>query len=245
MTSRTIEDDPATDARYRLSEDQVRAYETQGYVTLDGVFDDAEVAALRDANDRLVDDLTRKHTDGPIKTTEHVFSSGTWAQVVRDARLVTPVSQLIGPNVEFHHTNARKYVPAEHTRRELHQDRVFYPHETTQFVNALIYLDDFPESGGTMRFVPGSHEAGDLDHVEGDDGLPRIPTDVCAFEESEAVPASAGDVLLMHINVVHGSDIDRATSGSLAWVGYNDPANRQLSGQAADRQGFMVSGHRP
>lgn len=96
-----------------------------------------------------------------------------------------------------------------------------------------------------MRFVPGSHADGDIDHLAGTDSLPRVPTETYEFEDAVPVPASAGDVVLMHIDIVHGSVMGDDASGSLAWVGYNDPENAQLSGQAADRTGFMVAGNRP
>lgn len=247
MSSQTLTSNPVLDDRYQISEAQIQTYREDGFVKLDGVFDKSEVAALREENDRIINGLATKHLQetSPIKTSDHVFQSGLWGQVVRDQRLVSPVSQLIGPNVEFHHTNARKWMPSEQSHRELHQDRVFYPHESTNFVNALIHLDDFPDEEGTMRFIPGSHKDGNLGHIEGENGLPQLPAEDYEFKDSVKVSAEAGDMILMHINVVHGSEIDRATAGNIVWIGYNDPSNQQLSGQAADREGFIVAGHRP
>lgn len=247
MNSQPIGAGSATDDRFRLTENQVATYERDGYLHLPDVLRASEVEALRAENDQLTDNFAGKHaSDGaPIKTSEHVFHSGVWAQLVRDRRLVTPVAQLVGPNVEFHHTNARTYLPTGSGRRELHQDHVFYPHENDRFVNALVYLDDFETADASMRFVPGSHADGEIDHLAGTDSLPRVPAKTYEFEDAVPVPASAGDVVLMHIDVVHGSVMGDDASGSLAWVGYNDPENAQLSGQAADRTGFIVAGNRP
>lgn len=247
MKSQPINAESAIDERFRLTESQVKTYECDGYLHLPDVLHTSEVDALRTENEKLTDEFVGKHAseESPVETTEHVFHSGVWSQLVRDSRLVTPVTQLVGPNVEFHHTNARTYLPTESGQRELHQDRVFYPHQNDKFVNALVYLDDFETTDASMRFVPGSHLDGKIDHLTSNNGLPRVPSEVYEFDDAVPVPASAGDIVLMHIDVVHGSVMSDDASGSLAWVGYNDPENAQLSGQAADRTGFMVAGNRP
>lgn len=247
MKSQPISAKSAINDRFRLTESQVETYERDGYLHLPDVLRTSEVDALRTGNDQLTDEFVGKHAsdESPVKTSEHVFGSGVWAQLVRDSRLVTPVIQLVGPNVEFHHTNARTYLPTESGRRELHQDRVFYPHENDQFVNVLVYFDDFETTDASMRFVPGSHLDGKINHLTSSNGLPRVPSEAYEFDDSVPIPASAGDIVLMHIDVVHGSVMSDDASGSLAWVGYNDPENAQLSGQAADRTGFMIAGNRP
>lgn len=228
----------------QLSDEEITRYNENGYLKLESVFDESELEALRAENDTLIQNADSGDDRGsaPIKTTGHPFKSGVWARAIQDPRITVPMTQLIGPNVELDHTTGRKWLPAETDeieQHDLHQDRVFYSHSAETFINAIVYLDDFPEDEGGMRFIPGSHLDGDLTHVEGDKG-PRLSEDDHTFDETVGVPANAGDVILFHINVVHGTQVARQSDpGTITWVIYNDPR------YGSEQEGVMVAGTRP
>ena len=59
------------------------------------------------------------------------------------------------------------------------------------------------------------------------------------------MPAKAGDVVLMTINTVHGSGINRSSQPRrLVRMGYRHPHNRQTGGQSIKRAGIIVAGNR-
>lgn len=231
-------------SQYRLAEGDVRSYRENGYLKLDSVFDAEEIELLREENDAVIE--TRigagPYDEVPIVTSGHIFESASWNRAIQDPRVVVPIIQLIGPNVELDHTTGRKWMPSESEQLEqhdLHQDRVFYSHDAETFINAIVYLDDFPEQEGGMRFVPGSHTGGDLEHVDGEKG-PRLPSRYYTFDDTISVPAAAGDVILFHINVVHGTQVVRHSDpGTIVWVIYDDPEH------SPDHEGIMVAGRRP
>ncbi|SDK93251.1 Ectoine hydroxylase-related dioxygenase, phytanoyl-CoA dioxygenase (PhyH) family [Natronorubrum texcoconense] len=230
--------------QYQLTDEEIDRYNENGYLKLESVFDESELEALRAENDTLIQnaDTGTDHGSAPIKTSDHLFKSGVWARAIQDPRITVPMTQLIGPNVELDHTTGRKWMPAETAeieQHDLHQDRVFYSHSAETFINAIVYLDDFPEDEGGMRFIPGSHLDGDLEHVDGEKG-PQLPETSHSFDETIGVPANAGDVILFHINVVHGTQVARQSDpGTITWVIYNDPA------YGSEQAGVMVAGSRP
>ena len=60
------------------------------------------------------------------------------------------------------------------------------------------------------------------------------------------MPAKAGDVVVFHLWTIHGSSVNHSERWRrLVRLGFRDPRNRQLAGQALGRPGIMVKGARP
>ena len=126
----------------------------------------------------------------------------------------------------------------------------FYEHEDDRFVDMLIHLDDTRHENGEIRFIDGSHKNGYLEHVRrydnGDGCTPHLRVSEHPIEATTAVPAKAGDVVCFNINTIHGSYINQTNvMRRLVRVGYRHPENHQLTGQARDTPGLMISGLRP
>src|SRR5438045_388913 len=98
---------------HTLSADQRAAYERDGYVVLPGVFGEAELAALRDESDRLVDLLVnaslalgetsprldlRTDEAGPVLLKIQPLSdvSTLFRAIANDDRLLDPMRDLLG-----------------------------------------------------------------------------------------------------------------------------------------------------
>jgi len=109
---------------------------------------------------------------------------------------------------------------------------------------------------------------GALDHVEkmpnGDHCTPHLPTDkwklevrslavdhrihcslTTSLQDTIAVPAERGDLVVFSIHTVHGSYINTTKQPRrLVRIGYRDPRNVQTAGQSFGRPGLMVQGYR-
>jgi ectoine hydroxylase-related dioxygenase (phytanoyl-CoA dioxygenase family) len=240
-------------------------FRERGYLRLEGVFDPDEVAVLSDELDRLIDEWADEHLgwegdwredyldpderEATSLITMHdlQFYSEAFRQMVEDPRLVTPVSGIVGPDVELHHTTLHGKPPDRGAPFPMHQDWAFYKHHggPYEYVDALVYLDDVPSEKGPVQFVDGSHELGALDHVEGEGQTPHLPTDEYGLEDATEVTAAAGDVLLMSYHTIHGSAQNRSNElRRLVRVGYRDPDNEQFEGQSLGREGIMVAGQK-
>lgn len=251
-----------------LSQEQIESYRENGFLRIPQVFAADEVEHLRDELDQLVQDwaTTNAGWSGPWRDVymspdveqrsklTHLhdlhFYAAAWCRAVTKPQLADAMADLLGtPNVELHHTTLHLKPPETGMPFPLHQDSPFYRHEGPAYVDAIVHLDDTNDDNGCLRFVPGSHRNGHLEHVEQVDGRPvspHLPTDEWRLEETQPVEARAGDVVAFSIYAVHGSRINRTGRWRrLVRVGYRDPANVQIAGQSLGRAGLMVSGIRP
>jgi phytanoyl-CoA hydroxylase len=58
---------------------------------------------------------------------------------------------LLGPNVELHHTTLHLKPPETGHPFPLHQDDTYYPHTDDRYIDVLVHLDDTRhENGETM-----------------------------------------------------------------------------------------------
>ena len=175
--------------------------------------------------------------------------SAAFARAVINPRLVGAVADLIGPNVELHHSTMHVKPPSTGQPFPLHQDNAFYVHGNERYVDALIHLDDTCHENGEIRFLDGSHRGGPLDHIRrtatGERCTPHLPTDRWRLADTVAVPAARGDVVLFDLFTIHGSYLNQTDRARrLVRVGYRDPDNRQVQGQSALRPGWIVAGKR-
>jgi phytanoyl-CoA hydroxylase len=249
-----------------LGEGDRAFFEANSYLRLSGVFGAAELAAMSQELDTFIDRfvvphkgwdgawreayLSEEENERSVLSTAHEMElfSAALGRAILAPRIVNAVSGLIGPDVEFHHMTLHAKGPEYGTPFPLHQDYPFYPHSDGRYVLALVHIDHADEENGCIKFLPGSHREGPLPHVSehGEAGHPHLPPEDYPFEKAVSCPAEAGDVVLFSIHSVHGSALNRTNSWRrLIRIGYRDPRNLQLRGQAYRRPGWMVAGTRP
>lgn len=246
-----------------LTREQIETYQQKGFLRIPGVYRDAEVEAMRTDLDQLLQDwaTTNAGWSGPWRqvymspdveqrsTLTHLhdlhFYSSAWNRAVANPRLTEAIADLLGePNVELHHTTLHLKPPEAGMPFPLHQDSPFYRHEGA-YIDAVVHLDDTNDENGCLRFVPGSHANGHIEHITEVDGTsvsPHLPTDLWRLDETEPVHAKAGDVVVFSIYTVHGSYINRTDRWRrLVRIGYRDPLAKQLGGQSIGRAGLYGS----
>lgn len=249
-----------------LSPEQVDFYQEHGYLRIPEVFTTAETDQLESELDRLIQEwaFTDKGWTGPwrqvymdAETEEQSklvamhdlqLYSEAWCRAVTNSNLTLAMGDLLGPNVELHHSTLHVKPPETGHPFPMHQDWAFYHHEDGRYIDALIHLTDTSHENGEIRFLDGSHKAGPLEHItETPEGpcTPHLPTDKYRLEETVAVPARRGDVVCFNIHTIHGSFINRTKEPrQIVRVGYRDPLNLQTFGQSLGRPGVMVRGYR-
>ncbi len=250
-----------------LTAEQIDYFNENGYLRIPQVYTPEEVRAMERELDQLIQDwaTTNMGWTGPWRQVymspdveqrsmlTHLhdlhFYSEAWCRAVTNPRLAEALADLLGPNVELHHTTLHIKPPETGMPFPLHQDSPFYQHEGFSYVDAIVHLDDTNDENGCLRFVPGSHRQGHIEHiteVNGEPCSPHLPTDQWRLEDTVACPAQAGDVVAFSIYTVHGSYINRTDRlRRLVRLGYRDPMNQQLAGQSLGRAGLMVRGVRP
>jgi phytanoyl-CoA hydroxylase len=249
-----------------LTPEQVEFYHEHGYLRMRGVFTTDETDELQQELERLIQEwaFTDKGWTGPwrrvymdaeteeksklVAMHDLQLYSEAWCRALTNSNLTIAMSDLLGPNVELHHSTLHVKPPETGHPFPMHQDWAFYHHEDGRYIDALVHLSDTSHENGEIRFLDGSHKEGALTHItETPEGpcTPHLPTDQYRLEDTVPVPAKRGDVVCFNIHTIHGSYINQTTEPRLiVRVGYRDPLNLQTFGQSLGRPGLMVRGYR-
>jgi phytanoyl-CoA hydroxylase len=254
---------PATE----LSPDEQKAYyEDQGYLVFPSLLSSEELAQLRAALAEVL-----READGVTETTDkfsvtptddggfsvrRIFNPTVHHQAFYDLvfnpKILDVVENLIGPNIQLHHTKLNLKPPSNREARfEWHQDYPFFPHTNFDLLAVMIYLDDSTEENGCLTIIPGSHKWGPRNHLFAKDGaFSSQLEDKGVLEDASRwlkVPVPAGGMELHHCNMLHSSTANRGTKPRSAMViQYRAADNAELGGNK-DRigNGLQVRGVNP
>jgi len=209
-----------------MTQEELDFYNHNGYVLLSGVLTAQECAGYREelhSLARRLEERNRTHdatwgsaTEGVAKGAptqlKHChdvqFHLASMSRLIVDPRITEPASQIIGPNVQLHHTKMFIKPPENGSPFPMHQDRPYFPHEKDSMIAAIVHFDDAPLEKGCVRVVPGSFKLGALEH-QGDGGW-HLPFSEFPVEGATPCPAKAGDVLFFSYMTIHGSGINQS-----------------------------------
>ncbi len=252
-----------------LTAEQVAFYKEHGWLRIPKMFTPEETAelsehlnwlidtwAVRDQGwtgpwrRQLMDEATEKKSQ-LIALHDLQYYSDAWARAVTKKTLAAAMADLLaGGPVELHHSTLHVKPPEAGHPFPMHQDWAFYKHADDRYVDVLVHLDDTRHENGEIRFLDGSHKLGMLDHIVNDPETgkgctPHLPTDRYRLEDTTAVPARAGDIVVFNILTIHGSHINATPHHRrLVRIGYKHPDNVQTEGQSKGRPGWTVWGRR-
>jgi len=129
--------------------------------------------------------------------------------------LLGAMEQLIGPELVLYHSKLMMKSAQDGTSIPWHQDWGYwrYSEREPSQVNAMLAIDAATEANGALRFVPGSHKQGPLQHqrFETSSFAIGLSTDLAAYE-SVMVELEPGDVVFFGCLVIHGSAPNRSDS---------------------------------
>jgi phytanoyl-CoA hydroxylase len=232
-------------------------YEENGFLLVEGVFDSGEVQEMRDALGRILAAVEgtaadRNHRWSGVDESLQLkgfhdlqYHDAVFTRMVAHPRLVEVLTDLIGPNVQLHHSKMLVKPPEQGAPFPMHQDQPYFPHERHSVLAASVHLDETDEENGCVYVVPGSHKLGPLD-AEGEAHTIDYP-----LESGTACPASAGDVLFFNYLTIHGSGVNRSTrTRRNVLFQYRDPADAPVLHDGVEDHvdwgmGLMVAGSNP
>jgi hypothetical protein len=217
-----------------LTQQQTDRFHADGFVTVSGAVAPDALSRLRAELDGWIEE-SRGH-DAPWGDTGYGFPrfdleaghrpddprlrrvnnpaeiSGTYETATFDSPMAGMVTDLIGPDVKFHHGKINVKLPHTESRVGLHQDFSYTPHTNDDIVTALLLLDDMTAENGPLLALPGSHRDGQVTLWHG--GHFTGQTSAAYAEEVaprlRTVTGRAGDVCLMHTSAMHGSVANRS-----------------------------------
>jgi phytanoyl-CoA hydroxylase len=246
--------------------EQRASYDEQGYLVFPELLDAAELDTLRTA---LADVL--RGAEGLTETNDTFSITGTdsggysvrrifdpiarheaFRNLVLNPKILDVVENLIGPNIQLHHTKLNLKPPSSREARfEWHQDYPFFPHTNFDLLAVMIYFDDATEENGCLTIIPGSHKWGPRNHLFAKDGAFSSQLEDKRVVEDPAhwlkVPVPAGGMELHHCNMLHSSTANRGTKPRSAMViQYRAADNVALGGNTSNSGfGLQVRGVNP
>lgn len=248
-----------------LTQKQIDFFRENGFIRLRQVYPPKELAQMSEELDYIIQtfanwnaawrgpwrekyltaDEEKKATLVAIHELQHY--SAAWTRAVTKPRLADAISALMDTDVvELHHVTLHAKPPSAGAPFPMHQDMPFYAHSDGRYIDALVHMDNADELSGCIKFLTSSYKLGPLQHITGPETAPHLPTDKFRLQDAVSVPAKAGDVVLFHLWTIHGSSVNHSGKWRrLVRLGFRDPRNKQMAGQALGRPGIIVKGIRP
>ncbi|MBP3962635.1 MULTISPECIES: phytanoyl-CoA dioxygenase family protein [Paenibacillus] len=207
-----------------ITAQDVEFYKENGYLLVKGVFNKEEIVQMRKAVDGIIDRAARANMDhnaqwqGDFLPAEELkklvlkgfhdvhYHDASFLRALSHPNMTDVLSQIIGPNVQLHHSKMLVKPPENGAAFPMHQDHPYFPHEQHTMLAASVHLDDADLENGCLHVMPGSHKWGELPHMG------RHYLNAKEYPVSDGVPcvAEAGDVLFFNYLTIHGSPANRS-----------------------------------
>jgi phytanoyl-CoA hydroxylase len=239
-------------------------YEDQGYLVFPRLLDAAELQTLRQALAEVLAEAegltesTAKFSivrSGGRSHVRRIFNPiqhhPAFHDLVFNPKIVDVVENLLGPDIQLHHTKLNLKPPAPDARFEWHQDYPFFPHTNFDLLAVMVYFDDSTEENGCLTIIPGSHKWGPRNHLFARDGAFSSQLEDKRVLEDRSrwlnVPVPAGGIELHHCTMLHSSRANRGTQPRSAMViQYRAADNVQVGGGTGHYGwGMQIRGRNP
>jgi ectoine hydroxylase-related dioxygenase (phytanoyl-CoA dioxygenase family) len=205
---------PPRGAFRRISAEQARSWDEQGYFVLEDAFDAetmARVIAEIEPFEAKVEAFLRKQPDGRMFiaraneitfTTHLVARSPFLREFARHPVFCDLVHDLIGPDVRLYWDQAVYKKPGTQAPFPWHQDNGYTFVEPQAYLTCWVALSDATEANGCPRVVPGIHRGGTLAHETTELGF------ICFDEpplEPVVAPVRAGGIVVFSSLTPHAT----------------------------------------
>ncbi len=189
----------------QLAAEQVRFYRDQGYLSPIRAFGAEEAARYR----ALLEAGERVHGLAPDQRRKMYLYLKWMDDIVRDARVLDAVEDLIGPDILVYHMTLWIKEPHTDAFVSWHQDSTYFGLSPAEHVTAWVALSPSSEESGCVQVVPGSHRRGQVPH----DQLTRsanlfVTGQTIAMAEQETLDTMVlepGEFSLHHTHTFHNS----------------------------------------
>jgi ectoine hydroxylase-related dioxygenase (phytanoyl-CoA dioxygenase family) len=229
-----------------LTAEQVEEYRSRGFVTVPGVFSEAELDPVDRYLRQNQDVIWTDKNDDPLREPHYHFAP-IYATCTAPP-LLDMIEQLLGPDLVLLYSHIMSKKPGG-LRVAWHQDGPYWHRVDPKIaVTAWIALDDATVENGCMRVIPGSHQGHrDLGQrlVDTPDLIQtrpyELPPEVVDEATAVDVVMRRGDLSLHDSYIVHGSEPNRSTGRRAALTVRYLPASARIQ-DTPDRRQFLVRG---
>lgn len=233
-----------------LTQEQIAAYNRDGYVKGLRVFSAEEIAEQRRYFDDLLAKVIAKGGNSYSISTAHL-SYGKVYDLLTHPRIVAYVKDILGDNIVGWGSHYFCKMPHDGKRVSWHQDASFWPMTPSKTVTVWLAIDDADGENACMRFVPGSHHYGHLTYHLSEETENNVLNQTVDNADQFGDPVDdvlqAGEISLHSDLLLHGSeanDSDRRRCGlTLRYCAADVRAYMDWNGKGVIVSGSDPSGH--
>lgn len=199
----------------KLTIEQIRQFNENGYLFPLDVFTSEEAAANRRYFDQLMDAARAAGHNSYSINGWHRHCRGIY-RLLHEPRILDYVEDLIGPNLISTMTHYFSKEPGDEKQVVWHQDASYWPLTPSKVATVWLAIDDADEANGAMQFIPGSHRHGQIPFEPSTTEEKNVlGQSVRGPEEFGAPPVSvclrAGQISIHTDLLLHGSAPNRST----------------------------------
>ena len=211
-----------------VSRQQQESYFENGYLLVENAVDKETLKKLQVCTAKAIDDSRKVEISDAVWDIE----PGHSADNPRLRRLTSPndydetywnyassegitdiLSDLIGPDIKFHHSKLNFKWAGGGEEVKWHQDISFWPHTNYTPCTVGLYLEDCNDEQGPLGIIAGSHKGPLFNQYNednqwigclSDDDIIRLD-----MSRETYLPGPAGSITIHNCRTVHGSKINR------------------------------------
>jgi len=167
-------------------------------------------------------------------------------EIVNDAAVLDAVEDLLGPDLLLYTLTVWIKNACDSSFVSWHPDSAYFPLDPEVQVTAWIALTDSIEENGSVKYLPGTHKLGPLEHGERmaqGNMLAKGQTVVAALDTSrvKSIALQPGEMSLHHTGLVHYSEANNSSRRRIGLgISYIPTSVRCTS--AARLTGMLVRG---
>ncbi len=222
------------DAQTSNPADIKKYFDENGYVVVQNVFSENELAPVRARLDEIINDPSKAPEGVGVGRENDTLAEGvegdpnnpvrnisfmvrfdpTFQDFARNATILKITRALIGPKVKVFRDQALQKPPGGQAK-PVHQDLSYFRVQPAdELVTAWVATEDATTENGCMIYIPRSHRHG-LFEIKHDPERPvhHVPdTRGIAMEEEVLCPVPAGSVIFHHGYTLHRSGVNNSNT---------------------------------
>ena len=211
-----------------ISRKQQESYFDNGYLLIENAINSQTLSKLKDITAQAIDDsrqVVQSDTTWDLEpehcsenprlrrlTSPNDYDDTYWAYASSEA-ITEILSDLIGPDIKFHHSKLNFKWAGGGEEVKWHQDISFWPHTNYTPCTVGLYLEDCNDEQGPLGIIAGSHKGPLFDQYNEDNQWIGCLSDedVMQLDMSREtyLPGPAGSITIHNCRTVHGSKINR------------------------------------
>ena len=211
-----------------ISRKQQESYFDNGYLLIENAINSQTLSKLKDITAQAIDDsrqVVQSDTTWDLEpehcsenprlrrlTSPNDYDDTYWAYASSEA-ITEILSDLIGPDIKFHHSKLNFKWAGGGEEVKWHQDISFWPHTNYTPCTVGLYLEDCNDDQGPLGIIAGSHKGPLFNQYNKDNQWIGCLSDedVMQLDKSREtyLPGPAGSITIHNCRTVHGSKINR------------------------------------